>query len=86
VSGLSLSFMAFVLPPMLHMRLFWAKLDWVRRQAQSHHNRTLLSCDVCLSLRFQVLIGVDIFLILFGIVAAVTTTTVSAISIVGDYS
>lgn len=61
VSGLSLSFMAFVLPPMLHMRLFWARLDWV-------------------------LIGVDIFLILFGIVAAVTTTTVSAISIVGDYS
>jgi hypothetical protein len=33
-----------------------------------------------------VLIGVDIFLIVFGIVAAVTTTTVSAISIVGDYS
>lgn len=29
VSGLSLSFMAFILPPMLHLKIFWKRLDWV---------------------------------------------------------
>jgi len=61
VSGLSLAFSAFILPPMLHLKLFWSSLGWFT-------------------------VATDIGLIVFGVVAAVTTTTVSAISVVKDYN